>query len=190
MIEGRESNTMISTHPAAKKMRTALIGGVLAGAVVLGGCAQSPTTVAKVNGTVISKSDLNSAYGGAQQVTKQVTKDQVASALIQGTVANQIAEQRDIKLSQDRREKVLDPQLLNKSHARDFAFHLADVQIVGKKIGEKKLAKQVSDADVSLNPRYGHWKPKKSVNVLPSSGSLSKNSKPSHQPSQPQQPPQ
>lgn len=180
---------MIHTYPADRKVRTVLTGGVLAGAIVLGGCAHSPTTAATVNATVISKSDVDTAYDGAQEVSKQVSKDQVASALIQGTVASQVADQRGIKLTQDRREKVLDPQLLQKPAARDFAYHLADVQIVSKKVGEKKLAKHVARADVSLNPRYGSWDPKKSLNVQPSSGSLSKESKPSDQPSQPQQPP-
>jgi parvulin-like peptidyl-prolyl isomerase len=171
-----------------KKTRAALIGGALAGAVVLGGCAQSPSNAATVNGTTITTSDLDSAYHGAQRVSDQITKQQTASVLIQGTVASQIAHRQHIKLTDTLREKQLNPKLLEKTDTRHFGYHLADVQIVAKKIGNKKLAKKIADANVEVNPRYGSWNPKKSVNVLPSSGSLSQASHPSDQPGQPGQP--
>jgi hypothetical protein len=172
-------------NPTGNKTRVALIGGVLAGAAVVGGCAHAPSTAATVNGTTITTSDLDSAYHGARRVSDQITKEQTASVLIQGTVASQIAHRRHIKLTDGLREKQLNQKLLEKPDSRRFGYHLADVQIVGKKIGNKKLANKIAHAHVVVNPRYGSWKPKKSVNVLPSSGSLSQASHPSGQPGQP-----
>lgn len=192
-IEERDSTQMVQTQAGRKKVRTALVGGVVAGGVVLGGCAHAPGDAATVEGTTISASDLDSAYHGAKKVSDQVTKDQAASILIQGTIANKVAHQDGIKLTNSRREKLLNSKMLDNPKTKKFAYHLADVQLVSKKIGEKKLAKKIVHADVSLNPRYGKWDPKKSVNVLPSSGSLSKASKKSgksQQPGQPKQPDQ
>lgn len=178
---------MVQTQATRKKARIAVTGGVLVGAVVLGGCAHSPSNAARVGGTDISTSDLHSAYAGAKKVSGQVTEDQAASILIQGTIAKKVAHHQGIKITNSRREKLLDSKLLKNPKTKEFGYHLADVQLVSKKIGEKKLAKKIQHADVSLNPRYGKWDPKKSVNVLPTSGSLSKASKKSDKSQQPGQ---
>ncbi|GAB3922723.1 hypothetical protein GCM10011575_43650 [Microlunatus endophyticus] len=158
-------------------MRLIAVAGVLSGAAVLGGCAQTGAVAATVDGTRISTSDVDQTFAGAQEVSlgssQQVTKDQVLSIMIQATVADQVARQRGITITDADRDKQLNPAVLDIADAHDFAYDVADIQVVSGAIGESALAKAVAAADVRVNPRLGSWDPKQSVNVVPGVASLS-----------------
>jgi hypothetical protein len=152
--------------------RTIAVAAVLSGAAVLGGCAQSGGTVATVGGTTITQDQFTDTVNGAKQVSK-LTPDQVLSVMIQGEVATQVADRRDIHISDADRDKQLNPDVLKVADARDLAYDLADIQIVSQAIGQKEFGKAIGDADVRVNPRFGTWNPKQSLAVVPGSGSLS-----------------
>jgi hypothetical protein len=144
----------------------------VAAALALGGCAESATNVAVVNGKAITHSQFDRDLEGARQVS-QLSDDQVLSVLIQGEVAAQVAERRGLQISDADRDKQLNPAVLQVPAAHDLAYDLADVQIVSSKIGEDQFKKALVSADVKVNPRYGSWDPRQSLAVVPGTGSLS-----------------
>jgi preprotein translocase subunit SecF len=148
------------------------VAGVLSGAAVLGGCAQSGNVVATVGGTRISQSQFNTAVSGAAQVS-QLTPDQVLSVLIQGEVAAQVARQHNITITDADRDKQLNPAVLQIPDAHDLAYDLADVQIVSGAVGQQTFTKALTSTHIAVNPRFGTWAPKQSFAVVPGSGSLS-----------------
>lgn len=150
-----------------------LIGAALAVAV-LGGCAGSPTDVATVGNTSISRDQLDSSLAGARAVGQQFSNDQLLSVLIQGEIADQVADQRGITITDSDRDKQLNPAVLKVQQARDLAYDLADIQIVNEALGEDEFKKVVTAADVEINPRYGSWKPSQALAVIPGTGSLSR----------------
>lgn len=163
------------TNPVSNPGRTVrmiAVAGVLSGATVLGGCAQSGSVVAKVGSTTITRDQFSTALSGAREVS-QLTSDQVLSAMIQGAVADQIARQRGISISDADRDKQLNPNVLQVTDAEQLAYDLADVQIVVGRIGQQAFTKDLGNADVSVNPRFGSWDPKQSLAVVPGVGSLS-----------------
>lgn len=155
------------------------VAGVLSGTAVLGGCAQAGSVAASVNGTRIGTSDLQQAVVGAQEVTRlggsgqSATSDQVLSVMIQAEVADQVARQRGITITDADRDNVLNPAVLNLPDAHAFAYDAADLQIVIGAIGQNALAGEVARAHVTVNPRFGSWNPKQSVNIVPGVASLS-----------------
>ncbi len=148
------------------------MAGALAAALALGGCAQSARNVAVVDGTAISRDRFSRDLEGARQVSR-LSDDQVLSALIQGEVAAHIAQRRGMQITNAERDKQLNPAVLQVPAAHDLAYDLADVQIVSTAIGQAQFSKELVDADVTVNPRFGSWDPKRSLAVLPGTGSLS-----------------
>jgi len=148
------------------------VAGALSGAAVLGGCAQAGSVVANVGNTTITRNQFATTLAGAKEVS-QLTSDQVLSAMIQGAVADQVAQQRGITISDADRDKQLNPNVLQVADAQDLAYDLADVQIVVGAIGQQAFTKALASADVSVNPRFGTWDPKQSLAVVPGVGSLS-----------------
>ncbi|HEY9290704.1 MAG TPA: hypothetical protein VIP98_05435 [Microlunatus sp.] len=157
--------------PSRRKVG-ALVGAAVAGAIVLGGCAQSPADVAVVDGTSITRDQLNAAEAGAKQVS-QLSRDQVLSVLIQGQVALDTAQKRGLTITDADRDAELNPAVLRVPDAHDLAYDLADVQIISQKLGEDAFRKELQNAEVTVNPRYGSWDPKQSLTVIPGTGSLS-----------------
>lgn len=148
------------------------VAGVLSGAAVLGGCAETGQTVATVGSTRITRDQFTTTLSGAKEVS-QLTPDQVLSVMIQGEVAAQVAQQRDINISDADRDKQLNPDVLKVADARELAYDLADIQIVSSTIGQNAFSKALSSARVTVNPRFGTWNPKQSLAIVPGSGSLS-----------------
>lgn len=150
-----------------------LVGLAAAAAVLLGGCAGSPGDVAVVDGTAITKAQLDSSLDGAKAVGQQFSNDQLLSILIQGEVADQVARQRGISITDADRDKQLNPAVLRVPAAHDLAYDLADIQIVTTALGEDEFKKVIAGADIEVNPRYGSWDPKQALAVIPGTGSLS-----------------
>lgn len=111
---------------------------------------------------------------GARAIGQQISNDQLLSVLIQGQVVDQVAEKRGITITDAERDKLLNPQILTVPQAQALGYHLADIQIVTKAIGEKQLKKALTKADVEVNPRYGSWDPQQALAVIPGTGSLSR----------------
>ncbi|QDP97944.1 hypothetical protein FOE78_20380 [Microlunatus elymi] len=166
-----QDSTDVKALPTRRRIG-ALIGAAVSGAVLLGGCAQSPADVAVVDGTSITRDQLNTAEAGAQQVS-DLSRDQVLSVLIQGQVALDTAAKRGITITDADRDAQLNPAVLQIADAHELAYDLADVQLITKKIGEDEFKKELEQADVTVNPRYGSWDPKQSLTVIPGTGSLS-----------------
>lgn len=151
------------------------VAGVLSGAVVLGGC-ENGATVASVDGTPITRSQLDTSMSGARQMSQpgqQPSADQVLTIMIRGQIADRIARQRGISISDANRDKQLNPAVLQVSDARELAYDLADTQIVVNAIGQDAFKKALASAHVSVNPRYGTWDPKQAFGVRGGNGSLS-----------------
>lgn len=155
-----------------RTVRMIAAAGVLSGAVALGGCAQTGSVVASVGGTTITRNQFTTTLSGAKEVS-QLTSDQVLSAMIQGAVADQVARQRGISISDADRDKQLNPDVLRVADAQQLAYDLADIQIVVGRIGQAAFTKELRSADVKLNPRFGTWDPQQSLAVVPGVGSLS-----------------
>jgi len=146
----------------------------VAAGVVLSGCSiGSPSEVAVVDGTSITKTELTNSEAGATAVGQQFSNDQLLSVLIQGAVADHVASRRGIQITDADRDKQLNPAVLKVKSAHDLAYTLADIQIVTNEVGKKGFKKAIRKADVKVNPRYGSWTPKKSLAVTPGTGSLS-----------------
>lgn len=159
-----------------RTVRMIAVAGVLSGAAVLGGCAQNGSTVASVDGTRITRSQLDQSMSGARQLSQtgqQPSSGQVLTIMIRGQIADQVARQRGIQISQADRDKQLNPAVLQVADARDLAYALADTQIVVNAVGQDGFKKALAAADVSVNPRFGTWDPKQTFGVQSGSGSLS-----------------
>lgn len=152
------------------------VAGVLSGAAVLGGCAQNGDTVASVDGTRITRSQLDASMSGARQLSQpgqQPSSDQVLTIMIRAQIADEIARQRGISISDADRDKQLNPAVLQVADARELAYDLADTQIVVNAVGQNAFKKALAAADVTVNPRFGTWDPKQAFGVRGGTGSLS-----------------
>jgi hypothetical protein len=149
--------------------------GVLTAAVLLGGCAQSPSDVAMVGADQITRDQYDSAVevGG----TLNVAADQVLSVMIVGAIAEQLATEQGIEITDGDRDQVINEAapgaLAQVPEARDFFYDDADRVIVMQQVGEDAFVEAVRAADVTVNPRFGSWDPEQSLQVIPGTGSLS-----------------
>lgn len=174
IADGKPTATDTAARPRRARKGLALGGAALAAALVLGGCSiGSPSEVAVVDGTSITKTQLDNSEAGAKAVGQQFSNDQLVSVLIQGAVATDVATKQGIQITDSDRDSQLNPSVLSVPAAHDLAYSLADIQIVSKAVGEDGFKKALASADVKLNPRYGTWDPKQALAVIPGTGSLS-----------------
>lgn len=174
---------------AARSMRTtprsvrALVAAALAAIVVLlaSGCVGgSPSTVAYVGSDRITQTQLNEALGGVQQTLQQgqqVSTEAVVNVLIAGRVANQIAAQHGIAITDAQRDKLLAGSnlapLLQVPAAKQVAYDVADQQLVAQAVGSETYVKDMQALDVDLNPRFRVLDPANKTIVQGQSSSLS-----------------
>lgn len=155
---------------------TAALVALALGGAVLTGCTESPTNAATVNGTTITRAQLQHSLSGANQVlgdSNQLSSAQVLTVLIQGEVAQGLAQQRGLRITDTERNAKLSAAALSVPAARDFVYDVADANIVAAQVGEAQLTATIKSADVVINPRYGTWQPSSSVAVVAGTGSLS-----------------
>lgn len=161
--------------------------------LVLGGmtaCGQaSPSVVAYVGRTAISQTQLDEAVAGVSSTVEegqQVSPQAVANVLVHGVIAERIAGQEGIAISDADRDAVLKgsnlESLLAVPAARPIAYDVADQQIVAQKLGPQAYLDRVAQQDVTLNPRYGVLDPAQKLIVSDQSGSLAKPASPSPAP--------
>jgi hypothetical protein len=179
---------MRSFLPARGRARLAAVAVLLG--VTLTGCGQtSPSAVAYVDGTKISQQQLDDAVAGVGATVEegqQVSPQAVANAMIHGLIAERIAAQDGIAITDANRDALLKGSnlepLLAVPAAKSVAYDVADQEIVSQKIGGDAYLKRAGEQKVTLNPRYGVLDPQQKLIVPDQSGSLAKPVAPSASP--------
>ncbi len=160
-------------------------GGLVsaAAAVALAGCANAePSVVAYVGDDRISQAQFDRAVTGVSatlQEGQQVSRDAVVNALIHGVLAEQIAADKRVQVTDRQREEFLQTTdlavLLGNPDARAVAYDIADQQLVSSKVGAEAYVAAVQERSVTLNPRFGVLDPaQKLITSVEQTGSLSK----------------
>jgi hypothetical protein len=169
------------------------LGGVVLGVVALlalAGCANAePGVVAYVGDTRITQGQLDRAVAGISstlQPGQQVSQEAVVNVMIHGALAEQIAAERHISITDSEREAVIKSTdlgaLLAVPDARPIAFDIADQQIVAQKLGAEAYLAAVGKQPVTLNPRFGVLDPTRKVIVGDQTGSLARPASPAPTP--------
>lgn len=176
-------------HRAAR-VRFAVPAVVLAGLLGLSACGQAnPAVVAYVDGTEITQQQLDDAVGGVKETLQegqQVSPQAVVNVLVQGVIAERIAAQDGIAITDAQRDAVikgsnLEP-LLAVPAAKPVAYDAADQELVAQKLGSQGYLDRVAQQKVTLNPRYGVLDPQQKLIVSDQSGSLAKSASPTPEP--------
>jgi hypothetical protein len=163
----------------APRLRRAALAAVAV--VALAGCSNaSPSVVAYVGDDRITQRQLQQAVDGLSGTLAEgqtVSTEAVVNAMIQGAIAEQIAAERNIELTDAGRDAVLAQSelapLTQVPEAREVVYDVADFQIVAQELGEEAVLAEIAKSDVTLNPRYGVLDPEQKVGVTGRTGSLS-----------------
>ena len=161
----------------------ALVAAVLAAVVVLlaSGCVGgAPSTVAYVGDDRVTQTELDGAVAGVDQTLEegqQVSAEAVINVLIHGVLADQIAAQHDVTITDAQRDKLLagsnlEP-LLDIPAAKQVAYDIADQQLVAQAVGPEAYVADVQGIAVELNPRFGVLDPTNKTIIEGQSSSLS-----------------
>jgi hypothetical protein len=169
--------------PATPRSVRALVAAVLAAIVVLvaSGCVGgSPSTVAYIGDARVTQSQLDVALGGVQQTLEQgqqVSTEAIINVMIAGQLAEQIAAQHGITVSDAQRDELLAGSnlapLLEVPAAKQIAYDVADQQLVAAAVGAEAYVKEMQAVPVELNPRFGVLDPASQSIVEGQSSSLS-----------------
>src|SRR6476659_2167402 len=167
-----------------KKLTTVLLAASLAG------CSQSqPSVVAYVGDTEITQRQLDDAVAGVSSTLEQgqeVSRDAVINVMIQGAMAERIAADNKIAITDTQRDTVIRSSnlanLLDVPGARPVAYDVADQQLVAQKLGGDAYLAAIAKQPVKLNPRFGVLDPNQKPIVVDQSGSLAKPSTPTPTP--------
>lgn len=162
------------------RLRRGLLSAVVL--LALAGCANAePGVVAYVGDTRITQSQLDRAVAGVSstlQAGQQISRDAVVNVMIHGILAEQIAAERNIVVTDAQREALIKNSelagLLSVPDARPIAFDVADQQIVAQKLGAQAYLNAVRDRPVTLNPRFGVLDPAQKLILGDRTGSLAK----------------
>ena len=163
----------------APRLRRAAAAAVAV--VALAGCSNaSPSVVAYVGDAQISQRQLEQAVDGLSSTLQEgqtVSTEAVVNAMIQGEMAEQIAAEQDIPLTDADRDAVLAQSelapLASVPAAREVVYDVADSQLVAQKLGADAFLAEIAQRDVTLNPRYGVLDPAQKTVVTGQTGSLS-----------------
>lgn len=163
------------SRPVRLLAATALLG------VTLTGCAHAdPGVAAYVGDDEITQAQVDQAISGLSSIVEagqSVSVEAVVNALIQGELADQIAAEQKIPLTDAARVAALKGSnletLVDVADAQPVVYDVADQAIVAQKLGNAAYLDQVKSAEVTLNPRYGVLDPTQKTIVTDKSGSLS-----------------
>jgi SurA-like protein len=161
------------------------LGGVLLGVVAvlaLAGCGNAePGVVAYVGDTRITERQLDRGVAGVSSTLEegqQVSREAVVNAMIHGALAEQIAADRNISVTDSQREALIKNSalagLLAVPDAKPIAYDVADQQIVAQKVGAEAYLAEVRERPVTLNPRFGVLDPAQKLILGDRTGSLAK----------------
>lgn len=162
-------------------LRRTLVAATALLAFAVTGCANAaPGVVAYVGDADISQSQLDravTALSSTLQAGQTVSSQAVVNALIHGDLAEQIAADKGIAVTDADRERVLQGSalapLVAVPDAKAVAYDVADQAIVSQKLGPEAYLAEVERRKVTLNPRFGVLDPKQKIIVTDQSGSLS-----------------
>lgn len=161
--------------------RRAAAGALAALLLGAAGCGQqSPSVVAYVGDSEVTQAELDEAYPAVAAVLREVQRvpqAAVINVMIYGELAEQIARERGMNITDAQREELISEgnlaPLLADEDARAVAFDVADQQIVAAQLGAEAFLAEVAEREVVLNPRFGVLDPQQKVIVAEQSGSLS-----------------
>lgn len=162
-------------------VRRSLVAAAALLGLALAGCANAdPDVVAYVGDDEISQTRLDRAVAGLSstlEAGQTVSQEAVVNALIQGELAEQIAADKGIAITDGDRERVLQGTnlagLLTVPDAREVAYDVADQAIVSEQVGSEPYLAELARREVVLNPRFGVLDPQQKIIVTDESGSLS-----------------
>ncbi len=148
--------------------------------VALTGCANAePGVVAYVDGTKITDRQVSAAVEGISstlQEGQQVSTPAVVNAMIHGAIAEHLAAQNNIVITDGQRDALIKESnlagLVGVPSARPVAYDIADQQIVSTKLGPEAYLAAAEQQRVTLNPRYGVLDPEQKLIVSDQSGGL------------------
>jgi hypothetical protein len=150
--------------------------------LALAGCANAePGVVAYVGDTRITQGQLDRAVAGVSATLEpgqQVSRDAVVNVMIHGVLAEQIAADHNISVTDSEREALIKrselADLLAVPDAKPIAFDIADQQIVAQRVGAEAYLTAVRERPVTLNPRFGVLDPAQKLILGDRTGSLAK----------------
>jgi hypothetical protein len=160
--------------------RTAALVGVVLVTLFAAGCAKAdPSVVAYVGNSKISQRQVDDAVEGVSTILEEgqtVSRAAIINALIHGALAEQIAADNKITITDGERDALIKnsnlANLLNVPKARPVAYDVADQQIVSDKIGSAAYLAAVGGQQVTLNPRFGVLDPNQKTIIADQSASL------------------
>ena len=175
--------SLVRSRLAAAAVALVALGGVA-------GCANAnPSVAAYVDGTPITSKQLDAAVAGVGETIEegqQVSPQAVLDALVQGAIAEKLAAQNDIVITDAQRDTALKGSnlepLLPIPAAKAVAYDVVDQQLVAAKLGGQAYLAAVAKQRVTVNPRYGVLDPSQQLIVDGKSGSLAKPASPSASP--------
>jgi hypothetical protein len=160
--------------------RAVAVAGVVVITLFAAGCAKAdPSVVAYVGSSRITQQQVDDAVEGVSSILQEgqaVSRAAVVNSLIHGLIAEQVATANKITISDSERDALIKTSnlagLLRVPKGRPVAYDLADQQIVSGKVGSEAYLAAVSDAQVTLNPRFGVLDPKEKLIITDKSASL------------------
>jgi hypothetical protein len=147
------------------------------------GCGQAnPSVVAYVGPVEISQRQLDAAVAAVNESLGdqggQATPEDLANIMVHGALAEQVARDHRIALTDAKRDALVGGSqlapLLDEPVSRQVAYDLADAELVSQVLGAEAYQGEVAKRRVTLNPRFGVLDPARKVIVENSSGSLSR----------------
>jgi hypothetical protein len=171
---------------SGRRVRRGLSRTSLTAAVVLvstlAGCSRAePGVVAYVGDTRITQRQLDDAVAGVSstlEAGQEVSREAVINVMIQGAMAERIAADNKIVITDSQRNTVIRSSnlaaLLDVPRALPVAYDVADQQLVGQKLGSQAYLAAIAKQSVKLNPRFGVLDPSQKTIVVDQSGSLAK----------------
>ena len=160
----------------------ALIGVVAITTSILAGCAKAdPSVVAYVDGSTITQQQLDDAVEGVSSILQEgqsVSDPAVINAMIHGVIAERLAADNKITITDGDRDAVIKNSnlagLLNVPKGKPVAYDVADQQIVSGKLGSEAYLAAAAQQAVTLNPRFGVLDPTQKTIIDDKSASLAK----------------
>ena len=142
-----------------------IAAGTVAAALALSGCASSPSSVAVVDGTMITErevSEANAVVASVIGADERQTRKKVALDFIMGAAAAQVAERTGVTITDADRAALIATDQAATRVAQDPAGRAwADAAstniLLIQQLGEEKVRAELEAVDVQVNPRYGSW---------------------------------
>lgn len=194
MAQSSNAAVLSGTRSTAGGTRSTLVRAAIAAALaallvlLAAGCAiaGSPGTVAYVGDQQITQQQLDAALDGVQSTLEegqQVSPEAVVNVMIQGRIADQIATQRGLTVTDAQRDAVLKQSnlapMLEQPEAKQVAYDIANPQLVAQEVGTQNYLQDLQAMRVELNPRFGVLDPASKTIVEGQSSSLSLPASPS-----------